>query len=62
MKISEAKKPIEGYGTTNYISVFKEDEKGKASKIIKQLEGMTIYEAQQFLAKVSEAIIYAHTL
>ena len=62
MKFSDAKIPIEGYGKTKYLPIFREEEKEKASKIIKQLEGMTIYEAQQFLSKVSEAIIYVHTL
>ena len=62
MDISEAKFPIAGYGQTFANPVFKEEEKERASKIAEQLKGMTIYEAQQFLSKVSEAIIHAYTL
>ena len=44
-------------------SVFQsEDDKNRASKIVEQLKGMSIREAQQFLLKVSEALIDAQTL
>ncbi len=39
-----------------------DDEKKRASKIVEQLKGLSIREAQQLLSKVSEAIIDAQTL
>lgn len=39
-----------------------ESEKNRASKIAKQLKGLTIYEAQEFLKKVSESFIHVYKL
>lgn len=51
-------------GTKRYYpDVFRnDDEKERASKIARQLEGMTIREAQDFLSRISETLIDAHTL
>lgn len=59
MEIVEVKKPLSGYGKVLYYPTFKDEEKECASKIIEQLKGMTIYEAQQLLSKVSEALIFS---
>lgn len=43
--------------------VFKSDEeKSRASKVVEQLKGMSIREAQQFLFKISEALIDSQIL
>lgn len=39
-----------------------DDEKSRASEIVKQLKGMSIREAQHFLSKVSEALIDSQML
>lgn len=57
VSIENAQKHLEGYGTKICYPVFGEDEKERASKIVEQLRGLTIREAQEFLEKVSEAII-----
>lgn len=62
MEIVEVKKPLSGYGKTLYYPLFNEKEKECASKIIEQLKGMTIYEAQQLLSKVSEALIFSRKI
>ncbi|MCM1008762.1 MAG: hypothetical protein NC485_12745 [Ruminococcus flavefaciens] len=50
-------------GKTTYLPAFKTDEeKERASKIAKQLKGMTIREAQDFLSRVSDALIGAGVL
>lgn len=44
-------------------NIFKnDDEKSRASEIVKQLKGMSIREAQHFLSKVSEALIDSQML
>ena len=57
--ISEVKKTVYvGFGNTVTDNVFKSDkEKERASEVVKQLEGMTIREAQEFLSKVSDVLI-----
>lgn len=51
------------YGKRIYEPAFiSDDEKERASEIVKQLKGMTIREAQDFLKRVSEALIGAYTL
>lgn len=40
------------------IEQFNPEEKEKAREIVKQLEGLTITQAQFFLSKVSEALLY----
>ena len=59
VEIVEVKKPLSGYGKVLYYPLFNEEEKECASKIIELLKGMTIYEAQQLLSKVSEALIFS---
>lgn len=39
--------------------VFNKDEKERASKIVEQLKGLTIYEARELLDKISNAILAA---
>lgn len=41
---------------------YTEEDRERASEIVNQLKGMTIREAQEFLSKVSEALIDAYTL
>ena len=54
MDISDVQKTVYvGFGNTVTDNVFKSDkEKERASEVVKQLEGMTIREAQEFLSKV----------
>jgi flagellar motility protein MotE (MotC chaperone) len=60
MNIAEAKRKINiGLSDSSAeIPIFQAHEKMRASKIAEQLEGMTINEAQEFLARISEAINY----
>lgn len=53
---------IHGSITTVCLPLFADEEKVRASKIVEQLKGLTIREAQEFLEKVSEALIDVHTL
>ena len=62
MDITEAKIMVKGFGKDFMYSAFKENEKERASKIVEQLKGMTIREAQEFLSRVSDALIDVHML
>lgn len=62
VNIENAQKHLEGYGTKICYPVFREDEKERASKIVEQLRGLTIREAQEFLEKVSETLISSYKL
>lgn len=66
MDIRNAKKVIlQSISGNNPITqdIFRnEQEKNRASKIVEQLEGLTIREAQEFLTRVSNALIDAQTI
>ena len=59
MDISDVQKTVYvGFGSTATENVFKSDkEKERASEIAKQLKGMTIREAQEFLSRISDVLI-----
>lgn len=57
----EVHRNMNGSITTVYSSLFTDEEKVRASKIIEPLKGLTIREAQELLEKVSEALIDVHT-